>query len=131
MENKNIKDHIKELERQILVADKILEQNQLTIDYRENLVTSVIDFMVMHNLKEGTYHKLVEKSILKEIPLYELEKELSENIFKNLCVTVDLEATTEHLKTNLGMTEVVVEEIIKKISKLQIATKYDLEKTVK
>lgn len=124
----NIIDSMRQEEKNYLLAKKDLRENYGFLqDYHDRVKQSIIDKMLVNDIKESNYHRLVEKHIFKEIPISELEKVVSKGIMKHIMITVDLEATKQKLKNKLGYDDVVINPIIEAIKRVESVKILDLE----
>lgn len=127
--NEAILEHLKRLEKNLSMAIEDANKNEtLYRGYANSIKEEIIEILKANEMSEGNYYELKNIFVLSEIPIKELKDNFSENILDNICVTIDLEATKEHLKRDLGLTDIVIEPIVKKLSKLNLRTKEELVK---
>lgn len=127
--NEAILEHLKKLEKNLSMAIEDANKNEtLYRGYANSIKEEIIEILKANEMSEGNYYELKNIFVLSEIPIKELKDNFSENILDNICVTIDLEATKEHLKRDLGLTDIVIEPIVKKLSKLNLRTKEELVK---
>lgn len=127
--NEAILEHLKRLEKNLSMAIEDANKNEtLYRGYANSIKEEIIEILKANEMSEGNYYELKNIFVLSEIPIKELKDNFSENILDNICVTIDLEATKEHLKRDLGLTDIVIEPIVKKLSKLNLRAKEELVK---
>lgn len=127
--NEAILEHLKRLEKNLSMAIEDANKNEtLYRGYANSIKEEIIEILKANEMSEGNYYELKNIFVISEIPIKELKDNFSENILDNICVTIDLEATKEHLKRDLGLTDIVIEPIVKKLSKLNLRTKEELVK---
>lgn len=115
-------------EQRYLQSKSDIDVNQKTlINYNKNIKNAIIDKMRFLGIDKLNKVKLVEKPILKEITISQLKEVISEKLLDNVCVTVDLEATRNSLIVNCGMSNIVVEEILNNIKRIETNKIFDLE----
>ena len=128
---KALLEHLEQDERLLYTANKAIEDDKQRLSvsqgYAERLKSSMIDSMEINDLTELTYYKLIEIEIFSAVLTKDIRDRLTQNIFDNVCVTVDLEATRQNLKVNLGMTDILINPILEKIKALQITKRKDLQ----
>lgn len=106
----------------LLSKRDIKTKYQYLLSYSKTLEDELIDRMLISDLTEITYHTLEKVPILKEIPISELAKNVTENILPHIMVTIDLEATRNSLRSNLGITDLLIDKIIENIEKIETTT---------
>ena len=125
---KGIVANLLQLEKNYILAKKDLENNYTVLrSYHNSIKSDIIDRMLVSDLDEITYHKLVNKPILKEITIKELSNVVSKGILKHIMVSVDIEATRQNLKSSLKLSDVVIDPIIEAIKRVETTEILDLE----
>lgn len=110
-------------EKNYLLSKKdIKEKYTVLLSYNKTLESEIIDRMLISDLDEITYHTLEKAPILKEISIDELSKVIGDNVLPHIMVSVDLEATRNSLRSNLGITDLLIDNIIEDIKKIETTT---------
>lgn len=110
-------------EKNYLLSKKdIKEKYTALLSYNKTLENEIIDRMLISDLTEINYHTLEKVPILKEVSIDELSKVIGENILPHIMVNVDLEATKNSLRSNLGITDLLIDKIIEDIKRIETTT---------